>query len=175
MHRTQETSVKALSQSTKTRKNCQSSIILALAGGKRMTCQQLGYAVQHPHQTTSAAISALRDKGQIVDSGERYQATGKRDAILWRLATAADVGKPVLKNGWREWADEQPPEGMPFLIRDHQDVYNGTTYMLDQHGPELRIVRVLEAKWHQGQWHCTGSITGRDIETPLAWRPLPTA
>lgn len=172
MHRTQETSVQALQQSDTLQQSARCKIVNALGNGKRYTCEELGQIIGAEHKTVSAAICALRDNGELIDSGDRRKTRSKRIAICWRLTNESDEARPVLKNGWHLWDADQPPSGVPFLIRDHQSVYHGATYMIDSEGA---LVRVLEAKWHEGTWHCTGSITGRTIETPLAWRPLPTA
>ena len=169
MHRTQQTSVDALKKSERLRKSVQARVLYLLRG-KWQTCAELEEALTQSHQTMSSAISALRDKGKIIDSGQRRKIDGSKAAIVWRLATEAEASKPVIKNGWRVWAEAKPPEGEPVLIRDHQDIMHAEAYMMQ----EGELVRILEGKRVAGKWHCAGSLSPLKAPPPLAWRSLPT-
>ncbi len=169
MHRTQQTSVNALKKSERMRKSVRVKVLYLLKG-KSLTCAELEQQLNESHQTMSSAISALRDKGQIIDSGERRRVDGAMPAVVWRLATEADANTPVIKNGWRVWAEVKPPEGEPVLIRDYQNVMHAEAYMMQ----EGQLVKIMEGKKVQGKWHCAGSISGIKHPDPLAWRSLPT-
>jgi predicted transcriptional regulator len=49
------------------------------------TCDELESELEMLHSTTSARLTALRDKGRIIDSGVRHKTRSGRQAVLWRL------------------------------------------------------------------------------------------
>lgn len=48
-----------------------------------LTCDQVEQTVGKSHQTISARVNELRDKGWIVDSGRRRKTRSNRSAIVW--------------------------------------------------------------------------------------------
>lgn len=55
---------------------------IVLGGG--LTCDQVEQKMNRSHQTISARVNQLRDKGWIVDSGLRRLTRSGRKAIVWR-------------------------------------------------------------------------------------------
>ena len=53
-------------------------------GGTGLTCDQVEQIVGGSHQTVSARVNELRDKGYIVDSGARRPTRSGRKATVWR-------------------------------------------------------------------------------------------
>ncbi len=158
-----------MQRSGKTQLNARQAILMALKEQPR-TCEELGQIIGAVHQTASSAIAALRDAHEVIDSGQKRDTTKGRAAIVWRL-TRANERSVAIKNGWRLWDSSKPPKNVPILIRDHQFVYHGETYMLND---DDQLTRVIEAKWHDGGWHCQGSLSALNQPPPHSWRPLPT-
>lgn len=53
-------------------------------GGTGLTCDQVEQIVGGSHQTVSARVNELRDKGYILDSGARRPTRSGRKATVWR-------------------------------------------------------------------------------------------
>ena len=81
-HRRIETSVKA----AESIKPCAHNMRLeVLAWLKRVpsTCCELEGVLNMPHQTCSARITELRQRGEIFDTGARRKTFSGRNAIVW--------------------------------------------------------------------------------------------
>jgi predicted transcriptional regulator len=50
---------------------------------KGMTCDEVEVALGMRHQTASARVCELHQKGHIIDSGKRRPTRSGRDAIVW--------------------------------------------------------------------------------------------
>ena len=62
--------------------------ILALAyefGEEGFTCSQLEARTNRTHQSVSANITRLKDKGRLEDTGRRGRTDSNRPAIIWKL------------------------------------------------------------------------------------------
>ena len=59
-----------------------------------LTCDQLEVILARPHQTVSARVNDLRDKGWIVDSSFRRKTRSNRNAIVWSPSQAALKAQP---------------------------------------------------------------------------------
>ncbi len=53
-------------------------------GDEGATCDMLEYRLELSHQTCSARVNELRNKGRIVDSGQRRKTRSGRNAAVWR-------------------------------------------------------------------------------------------
>lgn len=58
-------------------------------GGVGLTVDALEQHLQRPHQTVSARVNELRDRGWVVDSGIRRNTRSGRKAIVWQPSEAA--------------------------------------------------------------------------------------
>jgi hypothetical protein len=58
-------------------------------GAVGLTVDALEQRLNRSHQTVSARVNELRDKGWVVDSGVRRATRSGRSAIVWRPTTAA--------------------------------------------------------------------------------------
>ena len=56
----------------------------AAEGSAGLTCDQVEQLLSGSHQTISARVNELRDKGYIVDSGVRRPTRSGRKAAVWR-------------------------------------------------------------------------------------------
>lgn len=52
-------------------------------GGVGLTCDQLEQVMKREHQTVSARVNELRDKGWLMDSTVRRKTRRNRPAIVW--------------------------------------------------------------------------------------------
>jgi hypothetical protein len=58
-------------------------------GSLGLTTEQICDRLSRKHQSISARVNELRDKGWIVDSGQRRQTVSRRNAIVWTLSDRA--------------------------------------------------------------------------------------
>jgi hypothetical protein len=58
-------------------------------GSVGLTTEQVCERLSRKHQSMSARVNELRDKGWIVDSGQRRQTVSRRNAIVWTLSSRA--------------------------------------------------------------------------------------
>jgi hypothetical protein len=65
---------------------------IALAGG--LTVDQLEFLLNGRHQTISARVNDLVNKGWVVDSGKRRKTRSNRNAIVWVVSEAAKEVNP---------------------------------------------------------------------------------
>mgnify|MGYP001814868200 CR=1 FL=1 len=59
--------------------------------GVGLTCDQIEQLVDGRHQTISARVNELRDKGWIMDSGNRRKTRSGRPAIVWKPTLRAQM------------------------------------------------------------------------------------
>jgi len=59
------------------------------SGSHGLTVDQLEQLLNRSHQSVSARVNELRDKGWVVDSGERRKTRSGRKAIVWQPSTAS--------------------------------------------------------------------------------------
>lgn len=57
--------------------------VITRAQAKGLTCSEVETKLKMSHQTASARVNALRDKKEIVDSGQTRKTTSGRSAIVW--------------------------------------------------------------------------------------------
>lgn len=64
------------------------------SGSHGLTVDQLEQLLNRSHQSVSARVNELRDKGWVVDSGERRKTRSGRSAIVWKPSAASRSGRP---------------------------------------------------------------------------------
>lgn len=57
--------------------------IVADSGGRGLTVDQVEQLLNMPHQTASARVHDLRNKGWVIDSGIKRKTRSGRNAIVW--------------------------------------------------------------------------------------------
>ncbi len=66
-------------------------VCLAIKSLGGATCDQVEEYTGLKHQTASARVNELKERGDIVDSGERRKTRSGRKAIVWKVSPAAVV------------------------------------------------------------------------------------
>jgi predicted transcriptional regulator len=61
------------------------------AGPRGCTCDEIEVALGISHQSVSGRCTNMKDKGYIVDSGERRPTRTGTDAMVWIIAPREDV------------------------------------------------------------------------------------
>jgi len=63
--------------------------VIAYNGGVGLTVDQIEQILKRTHQSVSARVNGLRDKGWVVDSGIKRPTRSGRKAIVWAPTTLA--------------------------------------------------------------------------------------
>ncbi len=83
---TSEDAAKAISPPTKSQMRGRVLDVIRMKGALGATCDELEFALSIIHQTCSARVTELRDKGLITDSKLRRVTRQGRRAVVWVLA-----------------------------------------------------------------------------------------